>query len=148
MNSDMKPAEARLQELLDAELDGTLDAAGAAELEQRLATDPQARAARAQLQQMHAELSGLPEQPVPPGLRDAILAALPPGATNLSGPGRYVLPWPGRKRPAIGIQPLPSTSHTRQPSPRASAIVGVAYVGARLASQRDLRSTIRTSTSA
>ena len=100
----------RLQELLDAELDGALDAAAAAELEQRLATDPAARAARAELQRMHAELSGLPEQPVPPGLRAAILAALPADDTNLSGAARYVIPWPGRRRRTTRSTPSPSTS--------------------------------------
>ena len=88
-------ADIRLMELLDAELDGLLDAAGATELAGRLAAEPEARAARAELQKIHAALAGLPEQPVPDGLRNSVLSRMPAveaaageTATNLSGPGR------------------------------------------------------------
>jgi hypothetical protein len=104
----------RLLELLDAELDGQLDAAAASELSARLAADPEARAARAELQRLHAALSGLPEQPLPDSLHAAILRALPPPAqvdTNLSGAGRYVLAWPRRMARAMRFPHSPSTSH-------------------------------------
>ena len=114
-------ADPRLLELLDAELDGLLDAAGATELAGRLAADEEARAARAELQKIHAALSRLPEEPVPQGLRAAILGRLaePPAAanesaTNLSGASRYVIAWPRRAFRAR------QTQNTHSHSPRST----------------------------
>jgi hypothetical protein len=113
-------ADPRLMELLDAELDGLLDSAGATELAGRLASDPDARAARAGLQRMHAALAGLPEEPVPACLHAAILARLPPagssvteGVTNLSGAGRYVIAWP--RRAYRTMRTTASTQHSTHP---------------------------------
>jgi hypothetical protein len=146
----------RLLELLDAELDGLLDAAGATELAGRLAAEPDARAARASLQKMHAALAALPEQPVPAGLRAAVLGRLPaatpfatqgapessqeaPGehATNLSGAGRYVIAWPRRAYRARQLQSNktraahPQThSHTSRPTMNRSKILASGAVAA------------------
>jgi hypothetical protein len=148
----------RLLELLDAELDGLLDAAGATELAGRLAAEPDARAARASLQKMHAALAALPEQPVPAGLRAAVLGRLPaavpfmrvdvpvdateisPDApdehdTNLSGAGRYVIAWPRRAYRARQLQSNraahPQThSHTSRPTMNRSKILASGAIAA------------------
>jgi anti-sigma factor RsiW len=130
--------DVRLMELLDAELDGILDAAGATELAGRLAAEPEARAARAQLQKMHAALAGLPEQPVPEGLRNSVLSRMPvpPAAveepvTNLSGPGRYSIAWPRRAHRARHSQAAhqPATHpHTSRPTMKRSKILAFGVV--------------------
>jgi hypothetical protein len=126
-------ADIRLMELLDAELDGVLDAAGATELAGRLAAEPEARIARAELQKMHAALAGLPEQPVPEGLRKSVLSRMPvvPAAveedhTNLSGPGRYSIAWPRRAHRARQSEAAHSTAirpHTSRPTMKRSKIL-------------------------
>ena len=130
-------ADVRLMELLDAELDGLLDAAGATELAGRLAAEPEARAARAELQKMHAALAGLPEQPVPEGLRNSVLSSMPapPAAvegpqTNLSGPGRYSIAWPRRAHRARQSKAThPAThSHTSRPTMKRSKILAFGVV--------------------
>ena len=133
-------ADPRLIELLDAELDGLLDAAGATELAGRLAAEPEARTARAELQKMHAALAGLPEQPVPEGLRHSVLSRMPaPSAaveepvTNLSGPGRYSIAWPRRAHRARHTQAAhqPATqTHNSRPTMKRSKILASGAIAA------------------
>ena len=128
-------ADPRLLELLDAELDGLLDSAGATELAGRLAADEEARAARAELQRIHAALSHLPEEPVPGDLRAAILARLSAAQvtanepdTNLSGPGRYVIAWPRRAFRAKQTQT--THSHTPRSTMKRSKILASGAIAA------------------
>ena len=125
----------RLLELLDAELDGLLDSAGATELAGRLAADEEARAARAELQRMHAALARLPEEPVPAALRASILARLsqrPLAAnepdTNLSGPAGYVIAWPRRAFRARQTQI--THSHTPRSTMKRSKILASGAIAA------------------
>jgi hypothetical protein len=57
----------KLIELIHLDLDGQLDAAGQAELAERLAADPQARAHRDELARVAAALAELPQLEVPTG---------------------------------------------------------------------------------
>lgn len=70
----------RLNELLNAELDGELDGAGQLELERKLASSPEARVRRDELRRVVDALSHLKQVEPPADLRDAIGAALRPGA--------------------------------------------------------------------
>ncbi|CAN5328281.1 hypothetical protein BH11PSE14_BH11PSE14_22990 [soil metagenome] len=113
----------RVIELIHAEIDGQLNAAGQVELEAGLRADPGAVSLRAEL----AHVTGLLEamsQPNPgPGLKERILAALP-AATAAAGPvhgegrRRGWLRWPTRRSPG-SVTPTnlfgagPYTSHPR-----------------------------------
>jgi anti-sigma factor RsiW len=67
----------RLTELLNAEIDGVLDAPQRAELSRRLLSNPDARAAREDLRRVCAALDSIPELDPPPGLCEQVFAALP-----------------------------------------------------------------------
>ena len=70
----------RLNELLNAELDGELDGAGQLELERLLSASPEARVRRDELRRVVDALAHLKQAEPPSELRDAISAALRPGA--------------------------------------------------------------------
>jgi len=67
----------RLNELIQAEIDGELDAQQRAELARRLLADPAARAERDDLRRVCTALDAIPQLEPPPDLRDKVLAALP-----------------------------------------------------------------------
>ncbi len=71
----------RLNELLNAELDGELDGAGQTELERLLAGSPEARLRREELRRVADALAHLKQVEPPHDLREAIGAALRPGAS-------------------------------------------------------------------
>lgn len=100
----MSQIDPRTLELIHAELDGELDAIARAELEHRLASDPQAAIEREQLQRMAASLARLPVIDAPAGLRQRWHAPRPvaQGTTGHASPVRH-----GARRswlrPAIGL---------------------------------------------
>jgi hypothetical protein len=67
----------RLNELIQADIDGELDAQQRAELARRLLADPAARAERDELRRVCTSLDAIPQVEPPPDLRDNVLAALP-----------------------------------------------------------------------
>ena len=73
----------RLNELLNAELDGELDSAGHAELERLLAASPEARQRRDELRSVSDALAHLKPVDPPSELREAVFAALRPGAAKV-----------------------------------------------------------------
>ena len=73
----------RLNELLNAELDGELDGAGQVELERLLAASPEAKLRRDELRRVADALSHLKPVDPPPELREAVLAAFRPGAAKV-----------------------------------------------------------------
>jgi hypothetical protein len=73
----------RLNELLNAELDGELDAAGRTELEQLLSGSPEARARRDELRRVVDALSHLKPVEPPSDLRESVLSALRPGGAKV-----------------------------------------------------------------
>lgn len=79
---------------IHAELDGELDAAASAELERRLAVDPEASALRTDLGRASGLLARMQRVPVPGGLHEALLQAIPPRARVVALP-------PPRRRVAI-----------------------------------------------
>lgn len=85
----------RLNELLNAELDGELDGAGQVELERVLASSPEARVRRDELRRVVDALSHLKPVEPPYDLRDAISAALRPGAPAAA----KVVPFRGAAKP-------------------------------------------------
>lgn len=76
----------RLLELINAEIDGELDAQQRAELARSLLADPNARARREELRQLCAALDQLEEVEPPSQLRENILAALPQSKPQRSWP--------------------------------------------------------------
>ena len=76
-----------LSDLIQAEIDGELDAHQRAALAARLLADPDARAEREELRQLCAALDSTPQVEPPPVLRQRILSALP-----LARPGTPVPP--------------------------------------------------------
>lgn len=69
-------SEQRLVELIHAEIDGELDAAGRAELSQLLLADPDARQLREQMVALCHQLDALPQEEAPPALSDSVLRVL------------------------------------------------------------------------
>jgi anti-sigma factor RsiW len=78
--------EQRTIALINAELDGELDALERTELERRLANDPPANALRADLDQIAHALARMMPVPVPDGLRATVLRAIRPHARNIAMP--------------------------------------------------------------
>lgn len=66
----------RTQALINAELDGELDAAGQAELQKLFAESDDARKLYEDLVLMNSALSRMVQEPTPPGLREAIINAV------------------------------------------------------------------------
>lgn len=73
----------RLDELLNAELDGELDGAGTAELERLLSGSPEARLRRDELRRVVDALAHLKQAEPPSELREAVYAALRPAAAKV-----------------------------------------------------------------
>jgi len=73
----------RLNELLNAELDGELDAAGQSELERLLAASPEAKLRRDELRRVADALAHLKQVEPPSELREAVYAALRPGTAKV-----------------------------------------------------------------
>lgn len=67
----------RTVELINLELDGRLDAAGRAELDQHLANDPAARARREELRAVARALADAPVPTLPLDLKESVLRRLP-----------------------------------------------------------------------
>jgi hypothetical protein len=74
----------RLLELINAEIDGELDARQRAELARALLADPNAHARREDLKRLCAALDRVEEIEPPPQLRENILAALPQSSPQRS----------------------------------------------------------------
>jgi anti-sigma factor RsiW len=91
------PAEGEVELLLHAYVDGELDAAAVLEIERRLAADPALAREHARLASLRRLIQGLPREPAPPRLRNAVLAIAAPG------PATSVLPLPGRSRQMTGL---------------------------------------------
>lgn len=70
-------ADPRQLELIHAEIDGELDAAGRAELARWVLADPEGRVLREELRRLCAALDSLPAVEPPEELRSTVLAALP-----------------------------------------------------------------------
>jgi len=68
--------------LIQAEIDGELDARQRSELARRLLAEPEVRAEREDLRRLCAALDALPDVEPPAQLRAAILASLPPSAVS------------------------------------------------------------------
>jgi hypothetical protein len=73
----------RLNELLNAELDDELDAAGRTELERLLATSPEARTRRDELHRVVDALAHIKAVEPPAELRESVFAALRPGMAKV-----------------------------------------------------------------
>ena len=91
----MTDIDPRTLELIHAELDDELDAAGRAELSERLAADPQARTQRDQLHRMAHSLARLPPMEPPAGLRQR-WQPQPPAPAALSPRAASHRRWLGR----------------------------------------------------
>lgn len=74
--------------LINAEIDGELDAAQRAELARVLLADPKARELRDDLRRLCQTLDAVPLMEPPPGLREGILAAMPQKIHRLDRVGR------------------------------------------------------------
>jgi len=68
--------ELRLQELIQADIDGQLSAAERAEMARALLENPEARRLRAELARVDASLRGLPTEAPPARLRDMVLESI------------------------------------------------------------------------
>ena len=77
-------------ELMHADIDGELDAAGQEALRQALASSADARREYARLQSLQAMLAAVPDHEPPAGLRDRILAAVRPAPAPARMPTRRV----------------------------------------------------------
>jgi len=71
--------------LINAEIDGDLDAAQRAELARTLLADPKARELRDDLRRLCQTLDAVPLVDPPPGLQESILAAMPQMAPMSAG---------------------------------------------------------------
>lgn len=92
----------RIQALINAELDGELDAAGQAELQKAFAASDEARKLYEDLVVMNAALSRMVREPTPLGLREAIMNAV----RALPAPKGKVVAFPalqGRRREATKV---------------------------------------------
>jgi hypothetical protein len=83
--------DADLNALIQAEIDGELDAAGRAELARRSLADPGARALRDEYRRLAALLEGLPAVEPPEALARDIFAALP--QPQAKGSRLWSMPW-------------------------------------------------------
>jgi anti-sigma factor RsiW len=92
----------RVQALINAELDGELDAAGQAELQKAFASSDEARKLYEDLVVMNDALARMVREPTPPGLREAIMSAV----RAMPAPKGKVLAFPslqGRRREATKV---------------------------------------------
>ncbi len=90
--------EERLIELLNAEIDGELDAAGQAELDALLEASPDAQAARAAYRGMAGLLDDLPDLDPPAEFAASVLDKVRPAAD----PAPAVIPMRARRAPWLG----------------------------------------------
>ena len=98
----MAMLQERIIHLINAELDGEIDAAGKAELETVLESSAEARALRAELARLASLMDELPEQEPPAGLAGRILGRvrLPDTAGGARGSGVSLSGWFASFRPA------------------------------------------------
>lgn len=90
--------DARTEELINADIDGELDADARQELRQRLSDSAEARTLHAQLVKLDSLLKALPQQEAPATLRESITTAVELPQPDAVAVAPFVASWPGVAR--------------------------------------------------